>query len=138
MIESGLAVQEAELAEVRQRQILAVVAKRATGSGDVDHTFSLDRRFRLVFVRCHFNGGTGTAAFDILVDSGGGSVYNSRLFRITQAGTDNDVHLRIGEGDTGEPSAWTFQAGDAVRIQWINPDSGNMTWGLEVGLALAS
>ena len=138
MIEAGLAVQEAELAELRQRQILAVTAKRATGSGDIDHTFSLDRRFRLVFIRCHFTGGTGTAAFDTSVDSGAGAAYDTRLFRITRSGTGEDVHLRIGEGDTGEPSAWTFQSGDTVRIQWTNPDSGNMTWGLEIGLALAS
>jgi len=137
-VDAALAVQEAELAETRMRQMLAVVAKTATGSGDIDHTFSLNRKYRLVFIRCHFSGSSGTAAFTISVDSASGSAYDACLFTITQAGTNNDVHLRIGQGDTDEPSAWTFQSDDGVRIQWTNPDSGNITWGLEVGLALAS
>ncbi len=137
-VDAALVVQEAELAETRARQILAVATKTATGSGDIDQTFALDRKYRLVFIRCHFSGTAGTAGFVLSVDSGSGTAYDARLFTITQAGTNKDVHLRIGEGDTGEPSAWTFQASDSVRIQWTNPDSGNITWGLEVGLALAS
>ena len=137
-VEVGLAVQEAELVETRARQLQAVATKTATGSGDIAQTFGLDRRYRLVFIRCHFAGNEGTAAFTISVDSASGSAYDTRLFTITQAGTDRDVHLRIGEGDTEDPSAWTFQASDGIRIQWTNPDSGNIVWGLEVGLALAS
>ncbi len=137
-LDAALVIQESELAELRQRQMVAVVAKTATGSGNIDHTFDLDCKFRLVFIRCHFSGTSGTASFGISVDSASGPAYDTRLFTITQAGKDEDVHLRIGEGDTGEPSAWTFQADDAVRIEWTNPDSGNITWGLEVGLAIAS
>ena len=137
-VDAALAIQEAELAETRARQMLAVISQVATGSGDIDHTCSLDRRFRLVFIRCHFGGGAGTAAFVISLDSGNGIAYDARLFTISQAGVNKDVHLRIGGDGTGEPSAWTFQAEDALRIQWTNPDDGNMTWGLEVGLALAS
>jgi len=59
-------------------------------------------------------------------------------FTITQAGVNNDVNLRLGGEEAFDPSAWTFQVGDKVWIKWTNPDSGNMTWGLEVGLALAS
>ena len=137
-LDAALVIQESELAEVRQRQMLAVVTKTVTGSGNIDHTFSLDAKFRLVFVRCHFSGSPGTAAFVISVDSSAGSAYDACLFTISQAGKDKDVHLRIGEGDAQEPSTWTFQADDAVRIEWPNPDSGNITWGLEVGLAIAS
>lgn len=136
--QAGLTQQTLELSEARARQLLAVTAKAATGSGNIDATFSLDRRFRLVFVRCHFAGGTGTAAFTISVDSTRGSAYDTKLFTITQAGVNKDVNLRIGGDDAVDPSAWTFQPGDKVWIQWTNPDSGNMTWGLEVGLALAS
>jgi len=136
--EVGLAVQEAELAEERGRQMLAVLSRTAGGSGDIDHTFALDRKFRLVFVRGHFSGGNGAAAFVISLDSASGAAYDARLFTISQAGTGKDVHLRIERGVSGEPSAWTFQSGDALRIQWTNPDNGNMSWGLEVGLALAS
>jgi len=136
--QAGLTQQTLELSEARARQLLAVTAKAATGSGNIDATFSLDRRFRLVFVRCHFAGGTGTAAFTISVDSTRGSAYDAKLFTITQAGVNKDVNLRIGGNDAVDPSAWTFQPGDKVWIKWTNPDSGNMTWGLEVGLALAS
>ena len=136
--EAGLTQQTLELSEARARQLLAVTAQAATGSGNIDATFSLDRRFRLVFVRCHFAGGTGTAAFTITVDSTRGSAYDAKLFTITQAGVNKDVNLRIGGDDAVDPSAWTFQPGDNVWIKWTNPDSGNMTWGLEVGLALAS
>lgn len=138
VLEASLVLQESELADVRQRQALAVSVRTATGSGDINHTFGLDRKFRLVFMRCHFGGTSGTAAFHISVDSDSGSAYDARLFTISQAGVDKDVHLRIGGGDTEEPSAWTFQSDDAVRVQWANPDSGSITWGLEVGLAIAS
>lgn len=138
VVAEALAVQEAELTDIRARQLLAVLAKTATGSADIDQTFALDRKYRLIFIRCHFSGTSGTASFTLSVDSGSGSAYDARLFTITQAGVGKDVHLRVGGGDTGDPSAWTFQVGDSVRIQWTNPDSGNITWGLEVGLALAS
>ena len=134
----GFASQEAELATTRERQLAAIVTKTATGSGNIDETFELDRKFRLVFIRCHFSGTSGTAKFTILVDSADGVAYDAQLFAITQAGTNSDVNLRISGADLSEPSPWTFQAGDSVRIQWANPDSGNITWGLEVGLALAS
>ena len=136
--QAGLTQQTLELSEARARQLLAVTAQAATGSGNIDATFSLDRRFRLVFVRCHFAGGTGTAAFTISVDSTRGAAYDAKLFTITQAGVNKDVNLRIGGDDAVDPSAWTFQPGDKVWIKWTNPDSGNMAWGLEVGLALAS
>ncbi len=136
--QAGLTQQTLELSETRARQLLAVTAQANTGSGNIDATFSLDRRFRLVFVRCHFAGGAGTAAFTISVDSTRGSAYDAKLFTITQAGVNKDVNLRIGGDDAVDPSAWTFQPGDQVWIQWTNPQSGTMTWGLEVGLALAS
>ena len=136
--QSALAAQEQELQLRRAQQVRSVAVKTAAGSGNIDETFGLDAAFRLVFIRAHFSGGTGTAAFIVSLDSANGSAHDTELFKITQAGTNQDVHLRIGAGDVYEPSPWTFQAGDYVRIQWANPDSGNMTWGLELGLALAS
>jgi len=128
---------DADLSAVRERQLRTVVRKSATGSAHLDASFSLDRRFRLVFIRCHFTGASGTAAFAIGVDAVAGSAYDTKLFTLSQAGVNKDVHLRISDGDAQEPSPWTFQPGDQVRVQWTNPDSGNITWGLEVGLALA-
>lgn len=138
VVDAELAVQQIELAETRNRQLLTVFSKTATGTGDIDNVFWLDRKFRLVFVRCHFVGGTGTAPLSLFVDSASGSAYDAQLFTISAAGVSQDVHLRIGGGDTDDPSAWTFQAGDDVRVKWTNPNSGTMTWGLEVGLSLAS
>jgi len=137
-VEAALAVQQTELAESRARQLRAVAIKTATGTADMDQTFKLDQKFRLVFVRCHFSGTFGSADLAISVDSANGSAYDTKLFTVTAAGTAKEVHLRIGTQDTGEPSAWTFQSGDSVRVQWTNPDSGNITWGVEVGLAPAS
>jgi len=134
----GFLSQDIEMAATRDRQLRTVLRQSSAGSGNIDATYFLDRKFRLVFVRCHFVGGLGTAPFVISIDSGLGAALDARLFTITLAGKDKDVHLRIEGADRDDPSPWTFQADDRVRIQWTNPDSGNMTWGVEVGLSLAA
>lgn len=134
----GFAAQSIELTRTQAQQAHAVTTATATGTGDMDETFKLDCGFRLVFVRCHFAGGAGTAPLALSLDSAGGSAFDVRLFTVTLAGGGKDVNLRISATDSIEPSPWTFRSGDALRITWTNPDSGNMTWGLEVGLALAS
>ena len=136
--DAGFAILDIEVSEARQRDLLAVIAQTATGTGDIDETFGLDQRYRLVFVRCHFAGTAGTSALSIAVDSGSGTAYDATLFTVSLAGTSKDVNLRLGGEESSEPAAWTFQSDDTVRIQWTNPDSGNITWGLEVGLSLAS
>lgn len=136
--ESMLALQEAELADLRNRLMVTVTARTASGTGDIDALFSLDGRFRLVFLRAHFTGGSATGPLVLSVDSAAGTAHDTKLFTITQAGPGKDVHLRIGSGDTGEPAAWTFQAGDALRVQWTDPNGGSTSWGLEAGLAPAS
>jgi hypothetical protein len=136
--EVALAEQNVELAALRARQMLAVTANSSTGTGNIDATFGRDRRFRLVFVRCHFAGTAGAAALVISLDSGSGSSYDARLYTIVKAGVSRDVHFRLTAEESQEPSAWTFQAADRVRVQWTNPDTGNITWGLEVGLAIAT
>lgn len=134
----GFAALDLEALESRQRELNAVVTRTATGTGNIDETFGLDQRFRLVFVRCHFTGTLGTGPVTISVDSNDGTAYDAMLFTVSLAGTTKDVNLRLGGEEASEPAAWTFQSADRVRIQWTNPDSGNITWGLEVGLALAS
>ena len=130
--------QNREVQAMRDRQLPAVVSQNGTGSGDIDSAFGLDRKFRMVYVRCHFSGGSGTNALVLSLDSALGAAYDARVFTVSQAGVGKDVHLRIAGQDLVDPSAWTFEAGDRIRVQWTNPDSGNMTWGLLVGLALAS
>ena len=133
-----LDLQSLELEELRARQMRAVLTKTATGSGDIANLFKLDRKFRVVFVRCHFVGTASTAEFALSVDSASGSAFDTKLFSIAQAGGGQDVHLRTDDGGTSEPSPWTFQSGDQIRIDWTNPASGNITWGLEIGFVLAS
>ncbi|MCC7291929.1 MAG: hypothetical protein IT449_07705 [Phycisphaerales bacterium] len=123
-----------ELAEQEAQALRAVVAKQATGNGSISHTFKLDRKFRLVYVRCHFSSGLGTAAMKISVSSASGSAYNTLLQTITGVGVGTDVNQRMDA--LTEPSPWTFQQGDSVKVEWTNP--GTTSWGLEVGLALAS
>lgn len=135
---AGFALLDLEASELRQRDLKTVVTQTATGTGNINATFGLDQRYRLVFVRCHFGGTVGTAPLSIAVDSDSGAVHDTTLFTVSLAGTNKDVNLRLGGDEASEPAAWTFQSADRVRIQWTNPDSGNITWGLEVGLALAS
>jgi len=135
--QSGFAAQALELGRALDRHVFAVTTKSATGTGDIAETVQLGERYRLVFVRCHFTGNAGTASFHVSVDSGKGSGYDARLFTVTVAGKNNDVHLRVIEPSGSGPSPWTFQPDDLVRIDWANPDSGNITWGLEIGLAPA-
>lgn len=130
--------QNRELDLLRSRQWIAVTSKSSTGSADINATFSLDVRYRLVFVRCHFAGTSGTAPMTISLDSVSGSAYDTLLYTLTRVGFNRDANFRIPANESVDPSPWTFQAGDAVRIQWTNPDSGNITWGLEVGLSIAS
>lgn len=136
--EAVLAEQNTELNATRARQLLAVAARAATGTGNIDATFALEVRFRLVFVRCHFTGAPGQVPMIISLDSVRGGAYDSHLFTISKAGVGRDVNFRVGNDETADPSAWTLQPGDAIRVQWTNPSPGNITWGLEVGLAMAS
>ncbi|MCH7631662.1 MAG: hypothetical protein IIB59_00490, partial [Planctomycetes bacterium] len=54
--ESALIQQSAEVALISARQLQAITAKISTGSADIDATFSLSLRYRLVLVRCHLAG----------------------------------------------------------------------------------
>jgi hypothetical protein len=136
--EAALAAQQSEMAASLQRQLQAVTAATSTGSGDINAAFSLDVRFRLVFVRCHFVGTLMRAPLSIVLDAAQGSTHDATLFVLKRAGPGRDVNFRIGADENEDPSAWTFQTGDAVRVQWTNPDPGNIAWGLQVGLAMAN
>ncbi len=136
--QSAIATQDAELAAVRARQPLLVICRTASGGGDLDESFALDRPFRLVFLRCHFAGAAGRNPLTLALDSAAGAAFDVRLFTVTRAGVGADVNLRISAAESAEPSPWTFQTGDALRVQWTNPSPGSLTWGLEVGMAVAS
>jgi len=137
VVEAARQREQVELAEAWRIQAVRVVAKTASGSGDIDETFSLNLRFRLVFVRCHFAGGSGRSELGISIDSAQGADYDARLFTVRVAGVGADVNLRLTGRETALPSPWALQPGDAFRVNWASPDPGNTTWGLEVGMAPA-
>lgn len=129
--------QDTELARAAVAQAVRVTTQGTTGTGDIDATFALDTTYRLVFVRVHFSGGSGVNALQISVDSALGAAYDTLLFTVKVAGVGAEVNFRLTAQETQLPSAWAAQDGDEFRIQWTNPDPGNITWGLEVGLAPA-
>jgi len=134
---NAFALQDAEWVDQRTVHLATVVRQTASGSNDIDAMFGLDRKFRLVFLRAHFSGGEGTSPLKISLDSGAGAAFDVRLFTVLLAGQDKDVNLRIEHAENVGPSPWTFQADDVLRVQWTNPDSGVMSWGVEVGLSVA-
>ena len=136
-VDAARQLEQSELAEAARIEAVRVIAKTATGSDDIDQVFSLNLHFRLVLVRCHFVGGTGRSEMYLEVDSAQGSAYDTGLFTVRVAGVGADVNFRLTAEETRLPSAWALQPGDAFRIKWTNPDPGNTTWGLEVGLAPA-
>lgn len=136
--QAGFQQLEAELVAETFRHLRRVHTFAEGGNGNIGHDFALNRAARLVFVRCHFTGGSGTADFLLRLRSRLSADWDVVLHTLAARGTGADVHFII-PGDTNlEPSPWVLQPGDAVRCEWTNPDSGVMKWGLEVGLAMAT
>lgn len=107
--------------------------------GDVTDEISKARfwlateRFVLVFIRAHFQGtGSGTADLAIRVDSRLGAQHDATLITILARGKTADMNYRV---ERDEYEKWVFQRGDIITPEWTNPDSPNVQWGLEVGLA---
>lgn len=95
----------------------------------------LTRPYVLAWLRVHFAGsGSGTADMTIKVDSRLGAHHNCTLKVIKAVGMGNDAFVRI---ERDEYEKFVFQPGDIVVCEWVNPDSGNITWGVEPGLAYA-
>ena len=108
----------------------------ATGpTGNISESFGLNENWTLLFVRCHFTGGSGSALFAIGLDAAQGSAYDTLLYTVddTAVGTDTrDLSFRLGTREAGDPSAWEFRAGDLATFAWTNPNT--QTWGLTVGM----
>lgn len=138
VFQANLVFQDALLARQLDRSRDRVTTKYATGSANINSLVNLDVPFRLVLVRCHFAGGTGTADLILELNSAQGNQHDAHLKSITAVGTGTDVFYTPGGTDIADPSPWSFQSGDQLRIKWVNPDSGSMTWGLEVGLAISA
>ena len=136
--QAGFDLQNNELARAIDRSRLVVYSQTANGSANIAETFNLDRRFRLVFVRCHFTFGIGLANLTVSIDSASGSRYDAVLAKIIAVGTGTDALLNIPGEENAEPSPWTIKTKDKIRINWTNPASGTMSWALEVGMALVA
>jgi hypothetical protein len=118
-----------------------VVIQFDTGTGDMGSVaddgltarFGLeDRPWVLVFIRAHFSLGTGTANMYIKLNSRLGPYYDVLLNTRTNRGVGADDFFRV---DRDEYEKWIFQPGDYIVCEWTNPDSGDLAWGLEVGIA---
>lgn len=99
--------------------------------------------FALAFIHVHFAGTSNSLAnMGIQVDSGRGEDHDTRLHTVRNRGIDADgisvdVNWRV---PIWEQRDWMFSynpedgAKDVVVLTWTNPDSGNISWGAEVGL----
>ena len=103
--------------------------------------FGLDEMYVLYALRAHFTGTAGIADLTINVDHGAGPRYDFSLAVIEgDAGTgvgveavtlrSLDVNFRVQEDELGH---WRFDGtrNDLIVPTWTNPDSGNITWGIE-------
>jgi hypothetical protein len=112
---------------------MAVQIFHAEGVGNIDQDFGLPVKFRLVFMRGHFTGGTGDATLTIRQTSRKNNLYNVVIAELEDVGTttNSDVHYRVHDWVR---DSFVFEGGDFVHIGWTNPDSGDMSYGIEVGL----
>lgn len=129
---------DAQLLQQEEAHFRRVYSQSASDNGNIAHEFALDRAFRLIFVRCHFVGGSGTNSFVIRVRSRLGSDFDTVLSTTAGRGVNADLHVQVDRDFSSEPSPWTMQFEDAIRCEWTNPAAGTMKWGLEVGLAMAT
>lgn len=95
-------------------------------------------RWVLVAIRGKFTGGTGTADCAIKLDRNIVSgFFDYTLFTVNGVGSTKPLHFRVPDDKIDR---WTFDGGansDEIVLEWTNPDSGNMRWAVEVGLASA-
>jgi hypothetical protein len=112
------------------------VAIFRTGTGNISELVapSSDRAFKLVYLRCHFTGAVALADMTIALDSAAGEEYDVALFVVRQRGSGADVNLVVTAQERVDPSPWSFQVGDKLRITW--PNTLGAVWGLEVGLEI--
>lgn len=125
--------------------IPVLIDRFANGVGNMAAEFAYNDvmrvRFALVQLQVHFRriGGSPTlwtAPVVISRVSLKGADYENQLWRITEAGmkaddSPTDVNLRIGEEDE---RFYRFSAIDAVRVSWVDPSAGSISWGVLASL----
>jgi hypothetical protein len=105
----------------------------AKGTRDADVLFLPAAAFKLVFLRMHFSGGSGTANVTLTLESAAGDEWNTLLYTVNARGVGADLNLILTREELSDPSPWAFQPGDGLRIQWANPQPDTMAWALELG-----
>ena len=106
----------------------------AKGNSDIDFlSGESDKPFQLSALRIHFVGDDTTVAdLTISLDAVDGEEYDADLFVVAGVGVGNDVNLIFSARELEQPSGQRFWAGDRIRIQWANPASGTISWGLRL------
>lgn len=136
--QAGFRELDAELAQRESRHVRRVHTRSASGTGNIEENIELDRAYRLVYVRGHFDQGSGGADLVMGIRSRMGSEWDVEIARFSGRGPGADVWFLVPGQENIEPSPWTMQAGDTIRCLWTNPSPGTMKWGLEIGLAMAT
>lgn len=121
---------------------VGITEVRATGNTNIAQSVSIaTAQWKPVYLRIHFTGNVGVASVLLDLDHATGAQYDCRLFESRERGRkadgSADLFMRFEAEETSGPSPWSFAPGDFLKISWTNPDSGNITWGMAVGLALA-
>ena len=73
--------------------------------------------------------GSGTAALNLVLDSGWGSDWDVTLDSISARGSGADLHYTV---PAAVADRWVFSRLDKLSLTWTDP--GTSEWGIEVGL----
>ncbi len=124
-----------------------VVIFEANGTGNIDEVFPPKatrpwERFTLAFLRIHFRDETNgsltadvAAELTLYMDShpelSGEGMYDVTAMEFGKVGFGQDVHANPPPEEMGR---YIVRRGFAMRINWSNPQSGNIGYGIEIGL----
>lgn len=84
-----------------------------------------------VYFRFHFQGGSGTADCNLVLDSKRGVDWNAILYVLGALGTGSDAFFGINEGQF---ERWVIHPGDFIVPEWTSAHA-SMEWALEVAIA---
>lgn len=106
----------------------------ASGTGDIDCLFGLDKAYYLIGIVVHFSlldsgGTTGTADLALSKDFAHRAMWDTTLWTCEDAGYGADIHFRVLPE---EREHWQYNKDDRLKLAWTDPSSGNIVWGIEM------